>query len=121
MMTMSQPDGWSADNRHVAQIGGITFPMTEWEGGLVVEARSYLQMKLPHQCIDQEMLFPHAQAAEEPGDCDVAREEHLWWDSGNVEEESEEEEDAASLVACLGMTMKSSNIMEPNIAMEAAS
>ena len=53
-------------------------------------------------------------------DCDVARQEHLWWDEENGEEESEEE-DTASLVACFGMTMRSSNIKEPNIAKEAVS
>ena len=89
--------------------------MTEWEGGLVPEARSYLQTMLPHQCGDRDALFPRAEAAAEPGDRDLVAPEHHWWPEGEEEQESEEEmECTAAMVACLGTTMIGSNYEEPN-------
>ena len=78
------------------------------------------EMCIRDTCSDQELLLPCTEVVEEPGDCDVVRKMYLWWDDGDEEVESEEE-GTASLVACLGMSMKSSNIEAPNIAMLAVS
>ena len=44
------------------------FPVTEWEGLWVPEARSYPQHLLPHQVCNNERVFPTAEVSEEPKD-----------------------------------------------------
>ena len=53
--------------REFPEVSNVAPPATWWENQWVPEAQSYSQTSLPHQCSNQELLFPRAVVSEWKG------------------------------------------------------